>query len=74
MHLNLVEAARDGDHEAFEVLAAASVDRLYAIARLVLHDAHYAEGPCRRHSSTRGATCRDSAIRAAGTLGCDLSC
>lgn len=43
MHLNLVEAARAGDHEAFEVLAAAAVDRLYAIARLVLHDAHDAE-------------------------------
>jgi len=39
----LVEAARDGDHEAFEVLAAAAVDRLYAIARLVLRDTHDAE-------------------------------
>jgi RNA polymerase sigma factor (sigma-70 family) len=39
----LVEAARDGDHEAFEVLAAAAVDRLYAIARLILRDTHDAE-------------------------------
>jgi RNA polymerase sigma-70 factor, ECF subfamily len=34
----LVEAAQDGDHDAFEALAAGSVDRLFAIARLVLRD------------------------------------
>ena len=39
----LVEAAQDGDHEAFEALASAAVDRLYAVARLVLGDAHQAE-------------------------------
>ena len=43
MQRTLVEAAQAGDHDAFEVLAAAAVDRLYAIARLVLHDAHDAE-------------------------------
>jgi len=40
---DLVEAAQHGDHEAFEVLASAAVDRLYAVARLVLRDAHQAE-------------------------------
>jgi len=40
---DLVEAAQHGDHEAFEVLASAAVDRLYAVARLVLADAHQAE-------------------------------
>jgi RNA polymerase sigma-70 factor (ECF subfamily) len=40
---DLVEAAQHGDHEAFEVLASAAVDRLYAVARLVLGDAHQAE-------------------------------
>jgi RNA polymerase sigma-70 factor (ECF subfamily) len=39
----LVEAARRGDHEAFEALAIAAGDRLYAIARLILRDAHQAE-------------------------------
>jgi RNA polymerase sigma factor (sigma-70 family) len=39
----LVEAAQRGDHDAFEVLAAATIDRLYAIARLILRDAHDAE-------------------------------
>jgi hypothetical protein len=34
----LVEAARRGDHEAFEVLAVAAGDRLFRIARLVLRD------------------------------------
>jgi len=34
----LVEAAQAGDHEAFEVLAAGVVDRLFGIARLVLRD------------------------------------
>jgi len=40
---DLVEAAQHGDHEAFEALASAAVDRLYAVARLVLADAHQAE-------------------------------
>ncbi len=38
MQRDLVEAARRGDHEAFEVLAAAAGDRLFAIARLILRD------------------------------------
>ncbi len=43
MQRDLVEAARRGDHEAFEVLASSAADRLYAIARLILRDAHLAE-------------------------------
>ena len=43
MQRDLVEAARDGDHEAFEVLASAAGGRLYRIARLVLGDTHQAE-------------------------------
>ena len=43
MQRDLVDAARQGDHEAFEVLASSAGDRLYAIARLVLRDAHLAE-------------------------------
>jgi RNA polymerase sigma-70 factor, ECF subfamily len=39
----LVERARSGDREAFAVLAGGSVDRLYAIARLLLRDADLAE-------------------------------
>jgi RNA polymerase sigma-70 factor (ECF subfamily) len=39
----LVEAARRGDHEAFEVLAVAAGDRLFRIARLVLRDVQLAE-------------------------------
>lgn len=35
MRRDLVEAARRGDHEAFEVLATAAGDRLYGIAFLV---------------------------------------
>jgi len=40
---DLVEAARHGDHEAFEVLATNALDRLYSIARLILHDTYLAE-------------------------------
>jgi RNA polymerase sigma-70 factor (ECF subfamily) len=40
---DLVEAARDGDHEAFEALASAAGDRLYRFAWLVLGDTHQAE-------------------------------
>jgi RNA polymerase sigma-70 factor, ECF subfamily len=39
----LVERARHGDREAFGVLAAGAIDRLYAIARLILRDAELAE-------------------------------
>jgi len=35
---DLVEAARRGDHQAFEALATASADRLYRIATLILRD------------------------------------
>ena len=38
MRRALVEAAQAGDHDAFEALAAGAVDRLFAIARLVLRD------------------------------------
>ena len=43
MQTDLVERARRGDREAFDVLAAGSVDRLYATARLILRDAELAE-------------------------------
>lgn len=39
----LVAQARSGQREAFDVLAASVVDRLYAVARLVLRDADRAE-------------------------------
>jgi RNA polymerase sigma-70 factor (ECF subfamily) len=39
----LVDRARRGDHEAFSVLAGGAVDRLYAIARLILRDTDLAE-------------------------------
>jgi RNA polymerase sigma-70 factor (ECF subfamily) len=39
----LVERARRGDHAAFEQLAAASVDRLFAVASRVLRDQAAAE-------------------------------
>lgn len=37
------EAARGGDRAAFERLAAGAIDRLYAIAHLILRDAHQAD-------------------------------
>ncbi len=43
MRLDLVERARRGDREAFGQLAAGEVDRLHAIARLVLRDPDLAE-------------------------------
>src|SRR6266516_1856336 len=39
----LIERARGGDRDAFTVLAAAAIDRLYSIARLILRDADRAE-------------------------------
>jgi RNA polymerase sigma-70 factor (ECF subfamily) len=43
MRRDLVEAARRGDHEAFEALAIAAGDRLYAVARLLLRSTDLAE-------------------------------
>lgn len=43
MQMELVERARRGDREAFGVLAAGAVDRLYRIARLLLCDTELAE-------------------------------
>ncbi len=43
MQAELVQRARRGDREAFGVLAGGAVDRLYAIARLILRDADLAE-------------------------------
>lgn len=43
MQAALVEQARRGDREAFGVLAAGAVDRLYSIARFILRDADLAE-------------------------------
>jgi len=40
---DLVDRARRGDREAFGVLAAGAIDRLYAIARLLLRDTGLAE-------------------------------
>lgn len=43
MQADLVQRARSGDREAFAVLAGAAVDRLHAVARLILRDADLAE-------------------------------
>lgn len=43
MRLDLVQRAKGGDREAFAQLAASEVDRLHAIARLVLRDPDLAE-------------------------------
>lgn len=43
MQAELVDRARRGDREAFGVLAAGAVDRLYAIARLALRDTELAQ-------------------------------
>jgi RNA polymerase sigma-70 factor (ECF subfamily) len=40
---DVVEAARNGDHEAFEVLATSVGDRLFAIAFLIMRDRQRAE-------------------------------
>ena len=43
MRRDLVEAARHGDHEAFEVLATSAGDRLFAMASLILRSSDLAE-------------------------------
>lgn len=43
MQVELVERARRGDHEAFTSLAAAHVDRCYALAYRILRDPHRAQ-------------------------------
>jgi RNA polymerase sigma-70 factor, ECF subfamily len=43
MDADLVRRAMAGDHDAFTVLATESVDRLFAVARLILRDHNRAE-------------------------------
>jgi RNA polymerase sigma-70 factor (ECF subfamily) len=43
MHVDLVERAKRGDRDAFASLAAASVDRCYALAYRILRDPHRAQ-------------------------------
>ena len=43
MQTALVDRAKRGDREAFSVLAGGAVDRLYAVARLILRDTDLAE-------------------------------
>lgn len=43
MTTELVERAQRGDHEAFDALATAAYQRLYAIARRILRDGYAAE-------------------------------
>jgi RNA polymerase sigma-70 factor (ECF subfamily) len=43
MQRDLVERAMAGDHEAFSELARLSIDRLYAVARLILRDSERAQ-------------------------------
>jgi RNA polymerase sigma-70 factor (ECF subfamily) len=43
MDRELVVRARDGDHDAFSMLAAASIGRLNGLARLIVHDHLLAE-------------------------------
>ncbi len=43
MRLDLIERARRGDREAFDVLMLESIDRLYSIARLIAQDTDIAE-------------------------------
>ena len=43
MDAEFVAKARDGDREAFAIVATGAVDRLYAVARLILRDADLAE-------------------------------
>ena len=43
MQRDLVERAMAGDHEAFSELARLVIRRLYAVARLILHDTSRAE-------------------------------
>jgi RNA polymerase sigma-70 factor (ECF subfamily) len=43
MRRDLVQRAMAHDHEAFSELARLSIDKLFAIARLILHDTEHAE-------------------------------
>ena len=43
VQIDVVEAAQAGDHEAFEVLANAAGDHLFAVATLILRDRQRAE-------------------------------
>ena len=58
MQAELVDRARRGDREAFSVLAVGAVDRLYAIARLILRDTELAEDATQDALVRAGVICR----------------
>jgi RNA polymerase sigma-70 factor (ECF subfamily) len=63
-NVSLVARAARGDRTAFDVLVEASIDRLYAVARLILRDADLSEDAVQEalvHCWQRLPTLRDSA-------------
>jgi RNA polymerase sigma-70 factor (ECF subfamily) len=60
----LIDAAKRGDHDAFDALATTVSGRLYAVARLILRDTHLAEDALQEalvHMWRSLPTLRDSA-------------
>ena len=56
MQRDLADRARQGDHDAFDALAAASIGRLYSIACLILRTQIEPRTRPRTRSSKPGAT------------------
>ena len=73
MQRALVEQAARGDEDAFASLAAASADRLMAIAFRILRDVGRAEDAVQQTLLSAWRSCRTSATRSAsrpGSAGC----
>ena len=66
---DLVERARQGDHDAFAVLAGAALARLDAAARLILRDSELARDAVQDALVRPGGTCPGCAIRTGSTPG-----
>ena len=64
-----MERAAQGDREAFDVIMSSVVDRLFAVARLILRNADSTRTRSRRRSWRAGATCPACAIPTASTSG-----
>jgi hypothetical protein len=70
---SLVARAMQGDHDAFGRLAADAIDRMHAVAWLILRDQHDADDAVQDALVRPGVSCRGCATATGSTPGCGAS-
>ena len=71
MQRDLVERAMAGDRDAFTELQRATIDKLFAIARLILRDSDRAQDATQEAYTPPGVASGACATRTSSSRGCD---